>query len=60
MACEKDPDLSKLDNEYLVFTNYDKQADFASFTTYYLPDSVMWSVIKKNLNTGPEIMRKKL
>lgn len=41
MACEKDPDLSKLDNEYLVFTNYDKQADFASFTTYYLPDSVM-------------------
>lgn len=40
-ACEKDPDMSKLDNEYLVFTNYDKQADFTSFNTYFLPDSVM-------------------
>lgn len=41
MSCEKDPDLSKLDNDYLVFTNYDKKADFKSFKTYYLPDSVM-------------------
>ena len=41
MSCEKDPDLSKLDNDYLVFTNYDKKADFKSFATYYLPDSVM-------------------
>ena len=41
MSCEKDPDMSKLDSDYLVFTNYDKSVDFNSFTTYYLPDSVM-------------------
>ena len=26
-ACEKDPDMDKLDNDYLVYTNYDKKAD---------------------------------
>ncbi|MEG1684911.1 MAG: DUF4136 domain-containing protein [Bacteroides sp.] len=40
VACEKDPDLSKLDNDYLVFTTYDKKANFAP-NMYYLPDSVM-------------------
>lgn len=40
-ACQKDPDLDKLDNDYLVFTNYDQQADFASFNTYYIPDSIL-------------------
>ena len=24
-ACEKDPDMDKLDNDYLVYTNYDKK-----------------------------------
>ena len=41
VSCEKDPDMSKLDNDYLVFTSYDKAADFSSFKNYYLPDSVM-------------------
>jgi len=27
-ACEKDPDTDKLDNKYLVYTNYDSKADF--------------------------------
>lgn len=40
-ACEKDPDMDKLDNDYLVYTNYDKKADFKMFTSYYIPDSVM-------------------
>lgn len=40
-ACEKDPDTDKLDNHYLVYTNYDQKADFKSFTTYYLPDSIL-------------------
>lgn len=40
-ACEKDPDLDKLDNKYLVYTNYDKSADFKAHTTYYLPDSIL-------------------
>ena len=40
-ACEKDPDMDKLDNDYLVYTNYDKKADFKQFSTYYIPDSVL-------------------
>ena len=27
-SCEKDPDMGKLDDNYLVYTNYDKQAKF--------------------------------
>lgn len=40
-ACEKDADTGRLDGDYMVYTNYDKQADFKSFTTYYLPDSIL-------------------
>lgn len=40
-SCEKDPDMDKMDNEYLVYTNYDKQANFKQFSTYYLPDSIL-------------------
>ncbi len=34
VSCEKDPDMDKLDNEYLVFTNHDTSAKFNSFSTY--------------------------
>ena len=40
-ACEKDPDMGKVDNQYLVYTDYDKQANFDKFSTYYLPDSIL-------------------
>lgn len=40
-SCEKDPDMDKLDNDYLVYTNYDKQAEFSQFNKYYIPDSVL-------------------
>ncbi len=40
-ACEKDPDLDNLDNEYLVITNYDAKAPFSSFQTFYMPDSIL-------------------
>ena len=40
-ACEKDPDTDKLDNKYLVYTNYDSKADFKAFQTYYMPDSIL-------------------
>lgn len=33
--------MDKLDNDYLVYTNYDKKADFKQFSTYYIPDSVL-------------------
>lgn len=40
-SCEKYPDMSKLDNDFIVLTNYDKAVDFGAFTSYYLPDSVL-------------------
>lgn len=40
-SCQKDPDTSKLDNDFLVFTNHDKSIDFKSFSTFYIPDSVL-------------------
>lgn len=38
-ACE---DEHGLDNDYLVFTDYDKESDFSSYHTYYLPDSILY------------------
>lgn len=40
-SCEKDADTDKLDNNFVVYTNYDKNANFSSFNTYYLPDSIL-------------------
>lgn len=40
-ACEKNADTGKLDNDFVVYTNYDKSADFQEFDTYYLPDSIL-------------------
>lgn len=40
-SCQKDPDLSKLDDDFVVFTNHDKSANFTSFTKFYVPDSVL-------------------
>ena len=39
-SCEKDPDMGKLDNNYLVYTNYDKKADF-KVPTFYLADQIL-------------------
>lgn len=40
-ACEKLPDTDKLDDDYLVYTNYDDNTDFKTFATFYVPDSVL-------------------
>ena len=40
-SCEKDADTDKLDNNFVVYTNYDRNANFSSFSTYYLPDSIL-------------------
>ena len=40
-SCEKDADTDKLDNNFVVYTNYDKNASFSAFNTYYLPDSIL-------------------
>ena len=40
-ACEKDPDLDKVHDQFVVYTQYDTKADFSSFSTFYIPDSVL-------------------
>lgn len=41
MSCEKDPDMDQLDNDMVVYTDYDNEADFGKFQTYFLPDSIL-------------------
>ena len=40
-SCQKDPDMSKLDDDFVVYTDYDSATKFDSFTTFYIPDSIM-------------------
>lgn len=40
-ACEKDPDTDKLDYDFVVYTDYDKSAKFDTYSSYYIPDSVL-------------------
>ena len=40
-ACEKDPDMDNLDSDLVVYTNYAPDANFGSFDTYYMPDSIL-------------------
>ena len=40
-SCEKDPDMENLDGDLAVYTDYAPDADFGSFDTYYLPDSIL-------------------
>lgn len=40
-SCEKDPDTDKLDDNYLVLTNYDNGTDFASFDSFFVIDSIL-------------------
>ena len=40
-SCEKDPDMDKLDSQLTVYTDYDKDADFSAYRTYFLPDSIL-------------------
>ena len=40
-SCEKEPDTGKLDNNYLVYTNYDANADFNAINDVYIIDSIL-------------------
>ena len=31
-SCQKDPDMSKLDDNFMVYTDYDKKENFSEFT----------------------------
>ena len=41
MACEKTPDMDRMDVSMAVYTDYDPIADFGKFETYFLPDSIL-------------------
>lgn len=50
VSCQKEPDMGELDSDLLVLTDYDTKANFSSYTTYFLPDSIM---IPGNGSTAP-------
>ena len=58
-ACEKDPDMDKLDSKYLVYTNYDTKADFKAFETYYCRTASLLSETVKMPNTGKTKVHRK-
>ena len=41
VSCQKDPDTNRLDNDYIVYTNYDIGTDFKSFGTFHVIDSIL-------------------
>ncbi len=41
VACQKNPDIDRLDNDYLVYTNYDTGTDFKSINTFHVIDSIL-------------------
>ena len=41
VSCQKDPDTNKLDDDYIVYTNYDIGTDFKSFNTFHVIDSIL-------------------
>lgn len=40
-SCQKDPDTSGLNDDYLVFTDTDTATDITQFGNYVLPDSIL-------------------
>ena len=40
-SCQKDPDIDKLDNNYIVYTNYDNGPDFNELNTFHIIDSIL-------------------
>lgn len=40
-SCQKSPDIDMLDNDYLVYTNYDADTDFKSISTFHIIDSIL-------------------
>ncbi len=40
-ACQHEPSTSNFYGDYMVYTDHDTEVDFAAFTTYYVPDSIL-------------------
>lgn len=41
MSCQKSPDTDNLDDNYLVYTNYDTGTDFNAINTFHVIDSIL-------------------
>ncbi len=41
-SCRKSPDFDQLSSQFIVNTDRDKTADFSSYKTYYISDSVLY------------------
>lgn len=41
VGCQREPDISDLSSDFVVSTDYDPEVNFASYTTYFLPDSIL-------------------
>ncbi len=52
-ACQKEPDLSELNNNLLVYTNVAPQTDFSSYSTFYIPDSILLIGASSEPDTEP-------
>lgn len=48
VACEQNPDMDKLDDDYLVYTNYDKSTDYSAINTFYAIDSILLITNQEN------------
>lgn len=42
ISCEPKPDSARLLDQFVVSTNYDKQAVFSSYATYAIPTDTIW------------------
>jgi hypothetical protein len=42
VSCRKEPDFDQLSSQFIVGTNLDKTADFGSYKTYYISDTVLY------------------
>lgn len=40
-GCQKEPDYADLDDEYRVYTQFDSEADFTKYSTFYVADSLL-------------------
>lgn len=40
-SCEKDPDFDELSSDLVVYSDYDTEAAFGAYATYFLPDSIL-------------------
>lgn len=40
-GCRKNPDMDDMDHDFIVRTSYDESIAFSTFSTYYIPDSIL-------------------